>query len=122
LLGCLSKETFQPAFFTYSSLLKISLTGKQNLEIVAVFNTNAGHPLLNDDRYNLDRGIKTGNPYKNLIIDLMKQGVQIEMCGATAAGHNWGNSDFIPGVKVNTDAMARIAQLAEEGFIVMTEW
>jgi intracellular sulfur oxidation DsrE/DsrF family protein len=90
--------------------------------VIAVFNTNAGHPLLNDERYNADRNVKTGNPYKNLITDLMQRGVEMEMCGATAAAHNWGNDDFIAGVKVNTDAMSRMAQLAQEGFVEITEW
>jgi intracellular sulfur oxidation DsrE/DsrF family protein len=91
-------------------------------QVIAVFNTNAGHPLLNDAAYNLERNIKTGNPYRELITDLMKKGVQMEMCGATAAAHKWGNADFIPGVKVNTDAMSRMAQLAQEGFVEITEW
>jgi intracellular sulfur oxidation DsrE/DsrF family protein len=87
-----------------------------------VFSTLAGHPTLNDEAYNLSRNITTGNPFKDQILDLMKKGVQIELCGATAAAHNWTNSDVIPGVKVNTDAMARLTQLAQQGFIEMTEW
>jgi len=93
-----------------------------NAQVIAVFHTNAGHPLLNDEAYNAERNVKTGNPYKSLITDLMSRGVQIEMCGATAAAHRWGNADFMPGVKVNTDAMARMTQLAQEGFVEITEW
>jgi len=52
----------------------------------------------------------------------MKRGVQIELCGATAAVHHWGNADLLPGIKVNTDAMARMSQLAQEGFVEITEW
>jgi len=48
--------------------------------------------------------------------------VQIELCGATAAVHMWGNADLLPGIKVNTDAMARISQLAQDGFVEITEW
>ena len=95
---------------------------KAKAQVIAVFNTNAGHPLLNDEAYNAERNVKTGNPYKDLITDLMKQGVQMEMCGATAAAHKWTNADFISGVKVNTDAMSRMAQLAQEGFVEITEW
>jgi len=91
-------------------------------QVIVVFHTNAGHPLLNDEAYNAERNVKTGNPYKSLITDLMSHGVHIEMCGATAAAHRWGNADFIPGVKVNTDAMARMTQLAQEGFVEITEW
>jgi hypothetical protein len=38
----------------------------------------------------------------------MEQGVQIELCGATAAANHWGNADLLPGVKVNTNAMVRV--------------
>ena len=57
-------------------------------QVVAVFNTNAGHPTLNDEAYNAERNVKTGNPYKSLITDLMSRCVQIEMCGVTAAAHS----------------------------------
>ncbi|HEU5255572.1 MAG TPA: DsrE family protein [Vicinamibacterales bacterium] len=77
---------------------------------------------LHDDAYNADRLIATGNPYKELLLDLMKRGVQVELCGATATVHKWGNADLLPGIKVNTDAMARMSQLAKEGFLEITEW
>jgi intracellular sulfur oxidation DsrE/DsrF family protein len=51
----------------------------------------------------------------------MKRGVQIELCGATAKAHGWGNADLLPGVKVNTDAMARTTQLVQTGFVKITE-
>ena len=76
---------------------------------------------LNDSAYNAERNIATGNPYKELVADLMKRGVQIELCGATAKIHNWGNVDLLLGVKVNTDAMARTTQLVQEGFVKITE-
>jgi hypothetical protein len=33
--------------------------------------------------------VSTGNPYKELVACLMTRGVQIELCGAMAAVHNW---------------------------------
>ncbi len=89
--------------------------------VIAVFHTNAGHVTLNDDAYNTERMVATGNPYKKLVADLMKRRVQIELCGATAKIHKWGNADVLPGVKINTDAMARMTQLVEEGFVQITE-
>ena len=56
-----------------------------------------------------------------LIADLQKRGVQVELCGATARAHNWGNADLLPGIKVNTDAMARTTQLVQCGFVKITE-
>ena len=90
-------------------------------DIVAVFHTNAGHATLHDRAYNTDRNIATGNPYKDLIAELMKRGARIELCGATAKVHGWGNEDLLPGIKINTDAMARTTQLVQEGFVKITE-
>jgi intracellular sulfur oxidation DsrE/DsrF family protein len=46
----------------------------------------------------------------------MSQGVQFEMCGATAKSNHWGNANLLPEVKVNTDAMVRLTQLAQQGY------
>ena len=77
---------------------------------------------MNDDSYNAERKMANGNPYKKLLAELMKRGVEVELCGATAKAHNWGNDDLLPEIKVNTDAMARMSQLVQEGFIQITEW
>jgi intracellular sulfur oxidation DsrE/DsrF family protein len=90
-------------------------------EVVAVFHTNAGHVMLNDVAYNGERNIKTGNPYRELVADLMNRGVKVELCGATAKAHGWGNEDLLPHIEVNTDAMARTTQLVQQGFIKITE-
>ena len=63
----------------------------------------------------------TGNPYKDLISDLQKRGVKVELCGATAKAHGWGNEDLLPDITVNTDAMARTTQLVQQGFVKITE-
>jgi hypothetical protein len=76
---------------------------------------------LTDKAYNADRNVATGNPYKQLVADLMERGVRIELYGATAKFQKWGNEDVLPGIKVNTDAMARITQLVQEGFVQITE-
>ena len=90
-------------------------------QVVVVFHTNAGHPTLHDQAYNADRNIVSGNPFRKLITDLMERGVQVELCGATAKAHGWGNADVIPGIKINTDAMSRLTQLVQEGFIKISE-
>jgi intracellular sulfur oxidation DsrE/DsrF family protein len=92
-----------------------------NSEIIAIFHTNAGHVTLHDVAYNAERNIATGNPYKDLLFGLMKQGVKVELCGATARVHGWTNSKLLPGVVVNTDAMARTTQLVHTGFANIPE-
>jgi len=90
-------------------------------QVIAVFHTNAGHVTLNDRAYNSARNIETGNPYKGLLADLVKRGVNVELCGATAKANGWGNIDLLPNVKINLDAMARTIQLVQQGFVKITE-
>ena len=52
---------------------------------------------------------------------MQKRGVQIELCGATARIHKWGNADLLPEIKINTDAMARMTQLVQDGFVAVNE-
>jgi intracellular sulfur oxidation DsrE/DsrF family protein len=121
-IGALQFEGDLPASIFHMQLIEDDIASwDARSEVVAVFHTNAGHVTLHDSAYNSDRGIATGNPYRDLLASLMKRGVQIELCGATAKAHKWGNADLLPGIKVNTDAMARTTQLVQEGFVKITE-
>jgi intracellular sulfur oxidation DsrE/DsrF family protein len=121
-IGALAFEGDLPASLFHLQLIEGDIADWQAAaEVVAVFHTNAGHVTLHDDAYNADRNVATGNPYRELVAQLMERGVQVELCGATAKAHNWGNVDLLPGVKVNTDAMARTTQLVKEGFVKITE-
>jgi intracellular sulfur oxidation DsrE/DsrF family protein len=121
-IGALAFEGDLPASIFHTQLIENDIAGwHATSEIVAVFHTNAGHVTLHDTAYNSDRNIGTGNPYKNLISDLQKRGVKVELCGATAKVHGWGNDDLLADIKVNTDAMARTTQLVQQGFVKITE-
>ena len=121
-IGALTFEGDLPASIFHLELIENDIADwNAKAQVIAVFHTNAGHVTLHDIAYNADRKIATGNPYKGLVADLMKRGVKIELCGATAKAHKWGNSDLLPGIKVNTDAMARTTQLVQEGFVKITE-
>ena len=121
-IGALAFEGDLPASIFHLQLIKGDIADwKAASEVVAVFHTNAGHVMLNDNSYNTERNVATGNPYKKLVTDLMKRGVRVELCGATAKAHKWGNVDLLPGIKVNTDAMARTTQLVQKGFMKITE-
>ena len=121
-ISALAFEGDLPASIFHLQLIKGDIADwKAASEVVAVFHTNAGHVTLNDNSYNADRNVATGNPYKKLVTDLMKRGVRVELCGATARAHKWGNVDLLPGIEVNTDAMARTTQLVQEGFVKITE-
>ena len=88
-------------------------------QVVVIFHGDAAYLALNDETYNATRHVVTGNPFKGLLVELMSQGVQLEMCGATAAGNHWGNSNLLPGVKVNVNAMVRLTQLEQQGFTMV---
>jgi uncharacterized protein len=87
-------------------------------QIVAVFHGDIGYMLLDDDAYNRVRNWSRGNPYKDQIVALMADGVQIEECGETMLANHWRNADLLPGVKADTGAIIRIVQLVQqEGYV-----
>ena len=121
-IGALTFEGDLPASIFHLQLITNDIADSSaESEVIAVFHTNAGHVMLHDGAYNADRNIATGNPYKDLVADLMKRGVRVELCGATAKAHHWGNADLLPGIKINTDAMARTTELVQQGFVKITE-
>ena len=121
-IGALQFEGDLPASIFHMQLIKNDIADlSATSEVIAVFFTNAGHVTLHDKAYNADRNIATGNPDRDLVSDLQKRGVKIELCGATAKAHGWGNEDLLADIKVNTDAMARTTQLVQQGFVKITE-
>ena len=121
-IGALQFEGDLPASLFHLQLITNDIEAwNAEYKVIAVFHTNAGHATLHDSSYNADRNIATGNPYKGLISDLQRRGVQVELCGATARVHGWGNADLLPDIEVNTDAMARTTQLVQTGFVKITE-
>lgn len=88
-------------------------------QIIGIFHGDAAYMTLNDKTYNAYRHVSTGNPYKDLIAELLKQGVQIEECAVSMRGHKWVNEDLLPGVKVNSGAVGRLIQLIQEGYVQM---
>jgi len=88
-------------------------------QIIVIFHGDAAYLALNDDTYNANRHVKTGNPYKQLLNGLMGMDIQLEMCGATAKANHWKNADLLPGFKVNVNAMVRLTQLEQEGYTMI---
>lgn len=122
-VAALAFEGDLPASIFHLQLITQNIADwKAKAQVIVVFHSLAGHVTLHDQAYNADRNVSTGNPYKQLLCDLMKRGVQVELCGATAAVHHWGNEDLLPNIPVNTNAMARITQLVQDGFVQITEW
>jgi len=115
----------RPAFLGDSSVglnhmqLMLQNFKSQNTKyrMIAVFYGPMGYMLLNDEAYDKSRNSHNGNPYKDVIAELQKDGVEFEECAVTAKGNGWTNSDLLPGVKVNTGGNLRIVELVQEGFV-----
>jgi intracellular sulfur oxidation DsrE/DsrF family protein len=90
---------------------------KTSGKIIGVFHGPAAFMTLNDQAYNANRKVTTGNPYKSLIEGLVASGVQIEECAESMKGNGWTNKDLLPVVKVNTGAIGRIIQLTQQGYV-----
>lgn len=97
---------------------RFKLSGTES-SLIAVFHGDVGYLLLNDETYNAVRKTKTGNPFKVMVENLIKEGVQIEECANTMKANNWSNDVLIPGVKVNSGALGRIVQLVQDGYVMI---
>lgn len=86
-------------------------------KIIGIFHGPAAFMTLNDQAYNANRNVTTGNPYKSVIEGLVASGVQIEECAVSMKGNGWTNKDLLPVVKVNTGAIGRLIQLTQEGYV-----
>ncbi len=86
-------------------------------KIIGIFHGEAAYMTLNDKAYDTFRHVTTGNPYKGLISELIKQGIQIEECAVSMKAHNWANDNLLPDIKVNGGAVARLIELIQEGYV-----
>ncbi|MEE6135593.1 DsrE family protein [Mycobacterium sp. 050128] len=121
-VASLSFEGDMPAVLFHAGIvLDDAAEWKVKPRVIVVFHTNAGHATLDDQTYNANRHIATGNPYKPVIVDLARRGAQVELCGATARAMGWGNADLIPGIKINRNAMARLTELVQQGYVKISE-
>ncbi len=87
--------------------------------LVGVFYGAAGYMLLDDAAYGRARRVKTGNPYKAMLADLLAKGVRLEECANTMRANGWTNQDLLPGVQVNAGAVLRLVQLQQQGYAVI---
>jgi hypothetical protein len=87
--------------------------------VVAVFHTDAGHVRLHDGAYNADWNVATANPYKELLADLRKHGVQLELCGRLRR-LTTGERGFA-GIKINRNAWREARSSVTKGNVNITE-
>jgi intracellular sulfur oxidation DsrE/DsrF family protein len=90
---------------------------KEDYKISVVIHLAAGYWLLNDAAYQKHTGNSGDNPNKELVAQLINDGVSVEICGVTMANNKWTASDLLPGVMIlGMGAYARIVDLQKSGY------
>jgi intracellular sulfur oxidation DsrE/DsrF family protein len=86
-------------------------------QISVVVHLAAGYWLLNDASYQKHTGKTGANPNKELVAQLIADGVSVELCGVTMLNNKWTASDLLPGVVIlETGAYSRIIDLQKSGY------
>jgi len=65
-------------------------------QVVGVFHGDAAYMTLNDEAYNGYRKAITGNSYKGLLAELLKQDVQIEVCAVSMKNNRGAMKNCYP--------------------------
>ncbi len=90
---------------------------QSDYSVSIVVHDNAGYWVLNDESYNAHTNTTSGNPNKDLINTLMKNGISIELCGTTMANNKWTAANLLPGIKIlEKGAYVRITDLQMQGY------
>ncbi|MCG9695855.1 DsrE family protein [Shewanella sp. Isolate11] len=88
---------------------------REDIEVALVVHGKAATDLVNNPKYvEINKGAVNGN--LPLVKALTEQGVQLYVCGQTAAYFDIQNSDLLPGVKMALSAMTAHAILAQQGY------
>ncbi|SEM29398.1 Intracellular sulfur oxidation protein, DsrE/DsrF family [Aquimarina amphilecti] len=87
---------------------------EKNLKVALVIHGSAANDILNNEKYKSKFGIN--NPNTSLISALTEKGVQIILCGQTAAHRNISKSDTHPNIKFALSAMTALVQLQNKNY------
>lgn len=86
----------------------------KNLKVALVIHGDASNDILNDINYTAKFGLK--NPNTPLLSSLTEHGVQVILCGQTAAYRNITKPDVHPNVQFALSAMTALVQLQNENY------
>ncbi len=89
---------------------------KENIQLALVVHGKAIFDLLDDTEYEKKYGVK--NPNKALLNALMKNNVNVILCGQSAVARGFQTSQLIDGVNVELSAMTAHALLQQDGYTV----
>jgi len=86
----------------------------ENLKLAIVLHGSATHSVLNDAAQEKRFDVPNGN--KDLIKALGLTGVDIYLCGQSAAYHGYGADDLLPEVNMAVSAMTAHIRLQQDGY------
>lgn len=86
----------------------------KKLKVALVIHGNAANDILNNEKYHAKYGID--NPNTKLVEALSQKGVQIILCGQTAAHRKISKKDVLPNIKFSLSAMTALVQLQNENY------
>ena len=89
---------------------------RERIRAAVVVHGTAGWEMLDDDAYRERFGVD--NPNRALIRELADVGVDVILCGQTAAGRGIPTDALVPGVQVALSAMTAFVVLQEDGYRV----
>ena len=89
---------------------------REHLRAAVVVHGTAGWEILDDQAYRERYGV--ANPNKDLLVELLDYGVQVILCGQTAASRGIPDQSRIEGVQVALSAMTAFVVLQEQGYRV----
>ena len=91
-----------------------------NIKLAIVVHGSAVFDMASDEAYarkfSVGDAPVTVNPNKELIKALQQKGVEIIICGQSAAAHQVTKGEFLPGVKMALSAMTAHALLQQHGY------
>ena len=86
----------------------------EQIKLALVVHGKAGFDLLADKLYSEKNA--SSNPNAPLLAELQKHGVQVYLCGQSAAYYGIDNSHLLPGVNMALSAMTANALLQQQGY------
>lgn len=86
----------------------------ENIRLAIVIHGSATKDMTNDARYARDKNAPNANA--PLVAALLDKGVDIYVCGQSAAANEVARADLLPGVKMSLSAMHAHALLDAEGY------
>lgn len=84
------------------------------LHVALVLHGQAGKNALRDEPYR--SRFKTANPNAELMAELVKNGVEVYLCGQSAAYRGLKREELLPGVKMALSAMTVLVTLQQRGY------